>query len=190
MWGIPQTSVGFTESQLKLSKLAEATDNIDMEIVCKYVQRHRILLATHNFLHSTIYIILFDMGTHYRSIPARGACAGFVTGYMTFMSIAAFQSYIEEMNVRHRERLNGTVSMITGTMTWYTVKFRPEASHCIFYCLTLFASVEVVASWMMVLRTQASGSKFEASNTPHKRIIEYASHDNTQNRLMNISMIV
>ena len=44
--------------------------------------------------------IFFDVGTHYISILARGACVGFIIGYMTFMSIAGFQSYIEEMKVK------------------------------------------------------------------------------------------
>jgi hypothetical protein len=43
--------------------------------------------------------IFFDVGTSYTSILARGACGGFVAGYMTFMSIVGFPSFIEEMKV-------------------------------------------------------------------------------------------
>ena len=43
--------------------------------------------------------IFFDVGTGYTAILARGACGGFVSGFMTFMSIGGFPSFIEEMKV-------------------------------------------------------------------------------------------
>ncbi|CAN4120983.1 unnamed protein product [Withania somnifera] len=69
------------------------------------------------------------------------ACGGFVTGYMTFMSIGGFPSFIEEMKVFTKERLNGhygvgafvlanflssfpflvAVSLVIGTITYYMV---------------------------------------------------------------------
>lgn len=45
--------------------------------------------------------IYFDVGTGYSAILARGACGGFVTGFMTFMSIGGFPSFIEEMKVNN-----------------------------------------------------------------------------------------
>lgn len=44
--------------------------------------------------------IYFDIGYSYTSILARGTCGGFVTGFMTFMSIGGFPSFIEEMKVK------------------------------------------------------------------------------------------
>ncbi|CAA3031746.1 ABC transporter G family member 15-like, partial [Olea europaea subsp. europaea] len=41
--------------------------------------------------------LFYDVGTSYTAILARGACGGFVTGFMTFMSIGGFPSFIEEM---------------------------------------------------------------------------------------------
>lgn len=41
--------------------------------------------------------IYYDVGTGYSAILARGACGGFVSGFMTFMSIGGFPSFIEEM---------------------------------------------------------------------------------------------
>ena len=43
--------------------------------------------------------IYFDVGTSYSSIIARGACGGFISGFMTFMSIGGFPSFVEEMKV-------------------------------------------------------------------------------------------
>jgi hypothetical protein len=45
--------------------------------------------------------IYFDIGTGYTSILARGACGGFVSGFMTFMSIGGFPSFVEEMKVNN-----------------------------------------------------------------------------------------
>lgn len=115
--------------------------------------------------------IFYDVGTSYTAILARGACGGFVVGFMTFMSIGGFPSFIEEMKIFHRERLSGyygvvvyilsnflssfpylvAVSMIAGTITWFMIRPRSEFDHYIFYCLIIFGSVEVVESCMMVV---------------------------------------
>ncbi|KAM3322508.1 hypothetical protein P3S67_003659 [Capsicum chacoense] len=41
----------------------------------------------------------FNVGTKYSSIQARGACAAFIFGFMTFMSIGGFPSFVEDMKV-------------------------------------------------------------------------------------------
>lgn len=115
--------------------------------------------------------LFYDVGTSYTAILARGACGGFVTGFMTFMSIGGFPSFIEEMKVFYRERRNGyygvavfilsnflssfpflvAVSVATGTITFYMVKFRTEFSHYIFFCLNIFGSIAMVESVMMIV---------------------------------------
>lgn len=52
----------------------------------------------------TIYL---NVGTSYSAILARGSCASFVFGFVTFMSIGGFPSFVEDMKVFQRERLNG-----------------------------------------------------------------------------------
>ncbi|KAF3639158.1 ABC transporter G family member 13 [Capsicum annuum] len=57
------------------------------------------------WLRIIVYIILsicvgtvfYDVGTGHNAVIARGACAGFISGFMTFMSIGGFPSFIEEM---------------------------------------------------------------------------------------------
>ncbi|XP_024962477.1 ABC transporter G family member 15-like [Cynara cardunculus var. scolymus] len=115
--------------------------------------------------------IFFDVGTGYTAILARGACGGFITGFMVFMSIGSFPSFIEDMKIFTRERLNGyygvavfilsnflsslpfmlAISLVTGTITWNMVKFRHSFSRYVYYCLNLFASIAVVESCMMVV---------------------------------------
>ncbi|KAI7749560.1 hypothetical protein M8C21_021927 [Ambrosia artemisiifolia] len=115
--------------------------------------------------------IFYDVGTSYTAILARGACGGFITGFMTFMSIGSFPSFIEDMKIFTRERHNGyygvgvfilsnflssfpflvAVSLVTGTIAWNMVKFNHGFSRYAFYCLNLFGSIAVIESCMMIV---------------------------------------
>ncbi|XP_076916099.1 ABC transporter G family member 15-like isoform X2 [Bidens hawaiensis] len=115
--------------------------------------------------------IFYDVGTGYTAILARGACGGFITGFMTFMSIGSFPSFIEDMKIFTRERLNGyygvgvfilsnflssfpflvAVSFVTGTIAWNMVKFNHGFSRYAFYCLNIFGSIAVIESCMMIV---------------------------------------
>lgn len=116
----------------------------------------------------TIYL---NVGTGYNSILARGACASFVFGFVTFMSIGGFPSFVEDMKVFQRERLNGhygvgvfvisntlsampfliLITFISGTMCYFMVRLHPGFSHYLFFVLALYASVTVVESLMMAI---------------------------------------
>lgn len=62
------------------------------------------------WLRIVIYLILsvcvgtifWDVGYSYTAILARVACGAFITGFMTFMSIGGFPSFIEEMKVNDK----------------------------------------------------------------------------------------
>ncbi|KAF7833698.1 ABC transporter G family member 15-like [Senna tora] len=131
------------------------------------------------WLRIIIYIIVsicvgtiyFDIGNSYTSILARGACGAFISGFMTFMSIGGFPSFIEEMKVFYRERLNGyygvaayilsnflssfpflvAIAVSTGTITYHMVKFRPGFIHFVFFTLNIFGCIAVIESLMMVV---------------------------------------
>lgn len=115
--------------------------------------------------------VFYNVGYGNTAILARVACGSFITGFMTFMSIGGFPSFIEEMKVFNKERLNGyygvaaytlsnflssfpflvTIALITGTITFYLVKFRSEFSHYVFFCLNIFFCIAVIESLMMVV---------------------------------------
>ncbi|KAL5538217.1 hypothetical protein UlMin_043887 [Ulmus minor] len=115
--------------------------------------------------------IYFDVGYSYTAIFARGACGAFITGFMTFMSIGGFPSFVEEMKVFYKERLNGyygvsvfilsnfissfpflvAITLTTGTITYFMVQFRPGFSHFVFFCLNIFFCISVIESLMMVV---------------------------------------
>lgn len=58
-----------------------------------------VRIAVYITLSLCVGSIFFDVGTNFTAILARGACGGFVAGFMTFMSIGGFPSFLEEMKV-------------------------------------------------------------------------------------------
>ncbi|KAL9224349.1 hypothetical protein vseg_000392 [Gypsophila vaccaria] len=130
---------------------------------------HRLLIyILVTFGIGTIY---FNVGTSYDSIAARNACTSFIFGFLTFMSIGGFPSFVEDMKVFQRERQNGhygvtsfvisnTISSIpflilitfmSGTMCYFMVRLHPGFEHYIFFMLCLYACVTVVESLMMAI---------------------------------------
>ncbi|KAG9459613.1 hypothetical protein H6P81_004121 [Aristolochia fimbriata] len=115
--------------------------------------------------------IYYDIGTGYTSILARASCGGFISGFMTFMSIGGFPSFVEEMKVFTTERLGGhygvavfilsnflsalpfliAVAGSSGAITFYMVKFRPGFSHFVFFVANLFGCIAVIESLMMIV---------------------------------------
>ncbi|GAB2293316.1 ABC transporter G member 11 [Dionaea muscipula] len=131
------------------------------------------------WLRLVIYIVVticigtiyFNVGTGYNSILARGSCASFVFGFVTFMSIGGFPSFVEDMKVFQRERLNGhygvtafvisntvsampfliLITFLSGTICYFMVRLHPGFMHYLFFVLCLYASVTVVESLMMAI---------------------------------------
>lgn len=115
--------------------------------------------------------IYLNVGTSYNSILARGSCASFVFGFVTFMSIGGFPSFVEDMKVFQRERMNGhygvtafvisntisampfliLITFISGTVCYFMVRLHPGFEHYLFFVLCLYASVTVVESLMMAI---------------------------------------
>ncbi|TQD70503.1 hypothetical protein C1H46_043964 [Malus baccata] len=116
----------------------------------------------------TIYL---NVGTGYSSILARGSCVSFVFGFVTFMSIGGFPSFVEDMKVFQRERLNGhygvtafvisntlsampfliLITFLAGTVCYFMVRLHPGFEHYLFFVLCLYACVTVVESLMMAI---------------------------------------
>lgn len=94
-----------------------------------------------------------------------------MSGFMTFMSIGGFPSFLEEMKVFTRERQNGhygvavyilsnfmssfpflfAVSIATSSIVYPMVKYRHGFSHYVYFALSLYAGVSVIESLMMVI---------------------------------------
>ncbi|CAD5172620.1 unnamed protein product [Musa acuminata subsp. malaccensis] len=115
--------------------------------------------------------VYFDIGKSYKAIQARASCGGFISGFMTFMSIGGFPSFIEEMKVFTRERQNGhygvavyilsnflssspflvAIAFVTGSITFFMVKFRKGFSYFAYFTTSIYASIAVTESLMMIV---------------------------------------
>lgn len=115
--------------------------------------------------------IFFSVGTTYNSILARAASGGFVTGFMTFMSIGGFPSFVEEMKVFQHERLNGyygvgvytisnfvssspfllAITVSSGLITYFMVKLHPGISHLLYFLFNLHICMAIIESLMMIV---------------------------------------
>ncbi|CAA6668973.1 unnamed protein product [Spirodela intermedia] len=115
--------------------------------------------------------IFYDVGSSYTSILARASCGGFISGFMTFMSIGGFPSFVEEIKVFYYERLNGhygvsvyilsnylssfpflfVMCLCTGSITYNMAKFRPGFIYWAYSTLVLFASIASIESLMMII---------------------------------------
>ncbi|OMO63605.1 ABC transporter-like protein [Corchorus olitorius] len=112
-----------------------------------------------------------NIGMSYGSIQARGALILFISAFLTFMAIGGFPSFVEEMKVFERERLNGhygdiafvlantvsalpflvVISVIPGVIAYYIPGLQKGSDHFLFFVATLFACMILVESLMMVI---------------------------------------
>ncbi|KAL5738746.1 hypothetical protein ACOSP7_031507 [Xanthoceras sorbifolium] len=115
--------------------------------------------------------IFYDIGFSYGSIQARGSVLMFVAALLTFMAIGGFPSFVEDMKIFGRERLNGHYgvgvfvvgntfssipflimnSLIPGAIAYYLVGLQKSFEHFAYFALLLFACVMLVESIMMVV---------------------------------------
>ncbi|CDP09281.1 unnamed protein product [Coffea canephora] len=115
--------------------------------------------------------VFLNVGTNYSAILARGACGGFISGFMTFMSIGGFPCFIEEMKIFYKERLNGhygvgvfilanfisslpfltTMAFSSSAITYFTAKFRSGFFRFLYAAIDLLLSISVVEGCMMVV---------------------------------------
>ncbi|KAJ6791907.1 ABC transporter G family member 11-like [Iris pallida] len=137
--------------------------------------------AGYYWLRLVIYIALgiclgtmfHDLGhSHsYGSIQDRGSMLMFVSGFLTFMAIGGFPSFVEDMKIFARERLNGhygvtpfvigntlssapylaLVSVVPGAIAYYLAGLRGSFPHFAYFILVLFTSLLLVESLMMIV---------------------------------------
>lgn len=95
----------------------------------------------------------------------------FVASFLTFMAIGGFPSFVEDMKIFGRERLNGhygvgafvigntlssipyllIISVIPGSIAYYLAGLQSDANHFACFALLLFISMMLVESLMMIV---------------------------------------
>ncbi|KAF7126570.1 hypothetical protein RHSIM_Rhsim11G0139200 [Rhododendron simsii] len=128
-------------------------------------------LAIYVTLSLGVGTIFYDIGLGNSSIQARGAMLMFIASFLTFMTIGGFPSFVEDMKVFERERLNGhygttafviantlsavpyllLISLIPGALAYYLSGLRPGFEHFLYFDSVLFTCMVLVESLMMIV---------------------------------------
>ncbi|KAK3027453.1 hypothetical protein RJ639_041059 [Escallonia herrerae] len=115
--------------------------------------------------------VFYDIGSGYDSINARGSVLMFIASFLTILAIGGFPSFVEDMKVFARERLNGhygagafvvgntlssmpyllVISLIPGAITYYLVGLQRGYEQFVYFALILFACMMLVESIMMIV---------------------------------------
>ncbi|CAL9762116.1 unnamed protein product [Musa acuminata subsp. burmannicoides] len=117
--------------------------------------------------------IYYDVGHSFGSIQAckSGSMLMFTAAFLTFMAIGGFPSFVEDMKIFGRERLNGhygataftiantlsstpylaLISVVPGAMAYYLVGLQRPADHFVYFALVLFVCMMVVEGLMMIV---------------------------------------
>ncbi|KAJ4967458.1 hypothetical protein NE237_019307 [Protea cynaroides] len=115
--------------------------------------------------------IFCNIGYTYGSIQARCSILMFVASFITFMAISGFPSFVEEMKIFKRERLNGHYgvgafvisntlssipylllnSLFPGAIAYYFAGLQRGFGHFMYFSLLLFMCNMLVESQMMVV---------------------------------------
>ncbi|KAK4356262.1 hypothetical protein RND71_025233 [Anisodus tanguticus] len=115
--------------------------------------------------------VFHEIGSDYGSIQARSSMLVFVVGFLTFMAIGGFPSFVEEMKLFTRERLNGhygvgafvigntlsstpfllLISLVPGAVAYYLANVQKGIDRFAYFFLMLFAWMMIVESLIMII---------------------------------------
>ncbi|XP_057494531.1 ABC transporter G family member 1-like isoform X3 [Actinidia eriantha] len=102
---------------------------------------------------------------------ASGAMLTYIASFLTFMTIGGFPSFVEDMKVFERERLNGhygstafvigntlsampyllLISLIPGALSYYLTGLQRGFEHFMYFASVLFTCMMLVESLMMIV---------------------------------------
>ncbi|KAM7474861.1 hypothetical protein LguiB_022104 [Lonicera macranthoides] len=128
-------------------------------------------LAIYVALAICLGTLFYNVGSDYNSIEPKCSMLMFVTSFLTFMCIGGFPSFVEEMKVFERERLNGNygtgafvlgntfsaipylllVSLIPGAISYHLTGLQNDVKHFAYYALVVFTCMMLVESLMMMV---------------------------------------
>ncbi|KAL3538694.1 hypothetical protein ACH5RR_002060 [Cinchona calisaya] len=132
---------------------------------------YRLRLPIYIGLGFCLGFVFYNVGNSYSSINARGSMLIFVASLLTFMSIGGLPSFMEEMKVFKRERLNGhygvaafvisntvssirflfLIAVIPAVIAYYLVGLHPGTERFLYFTLVILASIMLVEGLMMIV---------------------------------------
>ncbi|XP_002525837.3 ABC transporter G family member 1 [Ricinus communis] len=128
-------------------------------------------LAIYVALAVGLATVFGNLGSSYASIKDRGSLLMFIASFLTFMAIGGFPSFVEDMKIFQRERLNGhygtaafvlgntfsaipfllLISLVPGAITYFLPGLHGGAEHFLYFICSLFACMMLVESLMMTV---------------------------------------
>ncbi|XP_074579799.1 ABC transporter G family member 1-like [Curcuma longa] len=128
-------------------------------------------LAVYVALSLCLGTIFYDIGHSFGSIQARVSMLMYITSFLTFMAIGGFPSFVEDMKIFGRERLNGhygaaaftiantlsaapylaLIAVLPGALAYYLVRLRSPPEHFLYFVLVLFMCMMLVEGLMMIV---------------------------------------
>ncbi|XP_074270869.1 ABC transporter G family member 1-like [Silene latifolia] len=132
---------------------------------------YKLRLVMYIVICICIGTIYHKLGNSYSSIQARALLFGFVSSFLTFMSIGGFPSFVEDMKIFGRERLNGhygvsafvisntissipfliIISVIPGALAYYISGLQKGFDKFVYFILMLYTGMSLVESLMMMI---------------------------------------
>ncbi|ESR37044.1 ABC transporter domain-containing protein [Citrus sinensis] len=128
-------------------------------------------ILTKSYKSSDSYLQVRSQVAEICKAQARGSLLMFVASFLTFMTIGGFPSFVEDMKVFERERLNGhygatafvfgntfsalpylaLISLIPGAIVYDLPGLHKGYQHFTYFVLLLFACMLLVESLMMIV---------------------------------------
>ncbi|MCO5594564.1 hypothetical protein L7F22_048596 [Adiantum nelumboides] len=132
-------------------------------------------LFVYTILAICVGTIYYNVGHSFDAIQARAGLFIFVTGFLTFMGVASFPSFIEDIKIFTRERLNGhygvavfvianflsafpfvlLLAIIPGVILYTMIGLHPDFDHFICFIVTLLATLSVEEGLLIAIASVA-----------------------------------
>lgn len=132
-------------------------------------------LFVYSVLSICVGTIYYKVGHSFDAIQARAGLFIFVTAFLTFMGVASFPSFVEDMKIFTRERLNGhygvavfvmanflsavpfvlLLAVIPGTILYTMAGLHPGFEHFACFIVTLIATLSVEEGLLMAISSVA-----------------------------------
>ncbi|KAL9228802.1 hypothetical protein vseg_004342 [Gypsophila vaccaria] len=132
---------------------------------------YRLRLVMYVVVCTCLGSIFQNLDNSYASIQPRSSFTAFTSGFLTFMAIGGFPSFVEDMKLFGRERLNGhynvsafvisntlssipfllMISIIPGSICYYISDLQKGFDRFLYFFLIMFAGMSTVESMMMII---------------------------------------
>eukprot|EP00250_Pteridium_aquilinum_P022709 c25594_g1_i1 orf=198-1646(+) len=137
--------------------------------MCRDLTYYWFRLCVYVMLSMVLGTIFYKVGLSYNAIQARASLLMFLTAFLSLMGVMSFPSFIEDMKIFTRERLNGhygvaafaiantvssfpfivLISLIPGAIVYTLGGLHPGLGHFVFFFASLLACLGATEGLLM-----------------------------------------